>query len=238
MATPPLRHGGRTPQRGGTIAGILIGLLIGFAIAIAVALMVSKMPVPFINTQAHTRPSSLDATEQERNRSWNPNASLAGSRPSGGSTPPTQAPSRTLPPPPREEIKPPVEPEPPSEVVAVAPVAQPGSDPLGELASRVGSRPAPATAQPAPAPATAAPAADNYQYFVQAGAFRAQADADAQRARLAMNGWDARITSRESQGQTIYRVRVGPFGKSQDAANIKRQFDQQGIDAAVVRQPR
>ncbi|RMX05001.1 sporulation protein [Corticibacter populi] len=213
-------------QRGGTIAGILIGLVIGLGIAIAVALVVSKMPVPFINTNAHTRPSSLDSTEDERNRNWNPNAALGGGN-AGSGTPP-----RSVTP----VDQPPVQPEPPSEVVAVAPESTPGSDPLGELAAQLGNRSAPATAA---APAVPPPAAtDAYQYFVQAGAFRSQGDADSQRARLAMNGWDARITSREQQGQTVYRVRVGPFSKSEDAANLKRQLDQQGIDSAVVRQAR
>lgn len=223
-------------QRGGTIAGILIGLTIGFAIAIGVSLYVSKMPLPFINTNAHTRPTALDSTEQERNRTWNPNASMAarGDLPTTKTTSParTQRPAQ----PSREPEAPPVEPEPPSaEVVAIAPSRTPeasSEDPLGELAARVGGR-----AEPE-APAAPPPSSDPYQYFVQAGAYSSRADADAQRARLAMNGWDARITSRGGQGQTIYRVRVGPFGKSQDAANIKRQFDQQGFDSAVVRQAR
>ncbi|THT96416.1 sporulation protein [Lampropedia puyangensis] len=232
MAKKTSRNKTGPQQRGGTLAGILIGLTLGGLIAIGVALYVSKMPIPFLNTSANTRPSALDSTEDERNRSWNPNAALSGNRSSGATTTQTQ---RPLPPAsPSQDPSPPVLPEPPSEVVAVAPSTTPGNaDPLGELAARVGNRPAPAeTASTPPA------AADPYQYFVQAGAYRTQADADSQRARLAMNGWDARITSREAQGQTVYRVRVGPFSKSEDAANIKRQFDHQGFDSAVVRQAR
>lgn len=235
MRPPSTAPTGIGRQRGGTIAGILIGLTIGFAIAIGVALYISRMPLPFINTSANTRPSALDSTEQERNRTWNPNASLS-SRTGAASAPAAPAPGTARPKRPPEPEAPPVEPEPPSEVVAVAPPRATPSDPLGELAAKVGNRPAPT--EPTQTPAAPPASTDTYQYFVQAGAYRSRADADAQRARLAMNGWDARITSREQQGQTIYRVRVGPFGKSQDAANIKRQFDLQGFDSAVVRQSR
>ncbi|KKW69184.1 hypothetical protein AAV94_00875 [Lampropedia cohaerens] len=229
MAKRTPRRKAGSSQRGGTLAGILIGLIIGFAVCIAVALYISRMPVPFLNTEANTRPSALDTTEQERNRTWNPNAALSPQRDGQATTQTYSQPQ--LPAAPTQDAAPPVEPEPPSEVVTVAPPTT-GTDPLGELAAQVGSRPAPAAVTPPPAQA------DPYIYFVQAGAFRSQSDADAQRARLAMNGWDARITSREQNGQTIYRVRVGPFNSSSDAANIKRQFDQQAIDAAVVRQAR
>lgn len=233
MAKNPIRRKSGPEQRGGTGAGILIGLTLGGIIAVAVALYVSKIPVPFLNTSANLRPSALDSTEQERNNAWNPNAALSGNRNNGQTT--TQTQQRPLPPEnPAQDFSPPVIPEPLSEIVAVAPSSSSGSDPLGELAARVGSRPAPAEATASTPPASA----DPYQYFVQAGAYRARADADSQRARLAMNGWDASITSRDAQGQTVYRVRVGPFNKSEDAANIKRQFDQQGFDSAVVRQAR
>lgn len=214
-------------QLGGTFAGILIGLVIGLGIAIAVALAVSKMPVPFLNTGANTRPATLDAAEAERNRTWNPNASLAGSRGPA-------APANNTVPAQGNASQPAAEPA--SEVVAVAPASVPGSDPLGELAAQV-SRPSSGAAAPAATPA-AGGAGDAYLYFVQAGAFRSQADADAQRARLAMLGWDARVTQRAQQGQAVYRVRVGPFNRSEDAANLKRQLDGQGMDSAVVRQAR
>lgn len=216
-------------QLGGTLAGILIGLVIGLGIAIAVAMVTSKMPIPFINSTANTRPSTLDAAEEERNRNWNPNASLAGTRTtaSGTNTTPTPAPTT------------PANPSTPgdSTVVAIAPPTTPaGGDPLGELASRL-SRPdannnSAVTAPPASGGNAAS--ASNFQYFVQAGAFRSQADADSQRARLAMLGWDAKV----SQSQNVFRVRVGPFGRSEDATNLKRQLDGQGMDSAVVRQAR
>ena len=70
---------------------------------------------------------------------------------------------------------------------------------------------------------------------VVAGAFRAPEDAEAQRAKLAMMGWEARVTEREQSGRTVYRVRVGPFGKRDDAEQIKDKFDGAGVESALVR---
>lgn len=104
-----------------------------------------------------------------------------------------------------------------------AAATKPGSaDPLGDLAA---------------AKAAAAPgnSADPFDYFVQAGAFRTQADADAQRAKLAMLGWEARVSEREQNGRTVFRVRVGPFTKRDDAAQLKDKLDTTGVESALVR---
>ncbi len=87
-------------------------------------------------------------------------------------------------------------------------------------------------AAPAAAPATSA---DPFEYFVQAGAFRTQQDADAQRAKLAMLGWEARVSEREQNGRTVFRVRVGPFGKRDDAESLKERLDGAGVESALVR---
>ncbi|MDE1556233.1 MULTISPECIES: SPOR domain-containing protein, partial [Comamonas] len=87
----------------------------------------------------------------------------------------------------------------------------------------------------AKAGAAGAGASDGFSYFVQAGAFRTQADADAQRAKLAMLGWEARISEREQNGRPVFRVRVGPFDKRGDAEQLKQKLDGAGVDAALVR---
>ncbi|WP_312567242.1 SPOR domain-containing protein, partial [Diaphorobacter sp.] len=108
---------------------------------------------------------------------------------------------------------------------ATRPGAAPTSaDPLGDLAR--------AKANAAPAPTTSA---DPFEYFVQAGAFRTQQDADAQRAKLAMLGWEARVSEREQNGRTVFRVRVGPFGKRDDAESLKEKLDGAGVESALVR---
>jgi cell division protein FtsN len=85
--------------------------------------------------------------------------------------------------------------------------------------------------------AARAAAADSgaFDYFVQAGAFRSQAEADAQRAKLAMLGWEARVSEREQSGRTVFRVRVGPFAKRDDAEDLKGKLAAAGVDSALVR---
>ena len=95
---------------------------------------------------------------------------------------------------------------------------------------------APATdARAAATPTKAAGNEDPFDYFVQAGAFRTQQDADAQRAKLAMLGWEARVSEREQNGRNVFRVRVGPFAKRDDADQLKEKLAGAGVEAALVR---
>jgi cell division protein FtsN len=70
---------------------------------------------------------------------------------------------------------------------------------------------------------------------VQAGAFARVEDAEQQRARLAMLGFTARITEREQAGRTVYRVRVGPFEKKDEADAAHNRLQGSGFQAALVR---
>jgi hypothetical protein len=56
---------------------------------------------------------------------------------------------------------------------------------------------------------------------VQAGAFRTQADAEAQRAKLAMLGWEARVSERVSRTAARLPRARGPFAKRDDAEQLK-----------------
>ena len=58
---------------------------------------------------------------------------------------------------------------------------------------------------------------------------------DAQRAKLAMLGWEARVSEREQNGRPVFRVRVGPFTKRGDAEQLKQKLDGAGVDSALVR---
>ena len=202
-------------QRGGTVVGFILGVIVGLGGALAVAVYVTKVPVPFLNKNG-TRAPDQDAAEAKRNKDWDPNAPLYGKNPA---RPVTLAP----------EAAPAATPEAPT-AAAPAPRAAPGNpealppsaDPLGDLA-RAKSKAAPAAG------------VDPYDYFVQAGAFRTQQDADAQRAKLAMLGWEARVSERETNGRVVFRVRIGPFSKRDDAESLKDKLDGAGVESALVR---
>ena len=202
-------------QRGGTVVGFILGVIVGLGGALAVAVYVTKVPVPFLNKNG-TRAPDQDAAEAKRNKDWDPNAPLYGKNPA---RPVTLAP----------EAAPAATPEAPT-AAAPAPRAAPGNpealppsaDPLGDLA-RAKSKAAPAAG------------VDPFEYFVQAGAFRTQQDADAQRAKLAMLGWEARVNERETNGRVVFLVRIGPFSKRDDAESLKDKLDGAGVESALVR---
>lgn len=215
-------------QLGGTILGFILGVIVGLGAALAVAVYVTKVPVPFLNKGA-ARGADQDAAEAQKNKDWDPNSPLRGKSAAKPPAPVASAAGVDS-----------------STPVAAQPVA--AADAKGAAASApkaAASKPEkvetgkPTSADPlgdlAKAKAAEAGSADPYDYFVQAGAFRTQADADAQRAKLAMMGWEARVSEREQNGRPVFRVRVGPFAKRDDAAALKDKLDGTGVESALVR---
>jgi cell division protein FtsN len=87
--------------------------------------------------------------------------------------------------------------------------------------------------KPAPGPVASAP---QDVYFIQAGAFRNPADADNQKARLAILGFESNVepTNLPDKG-TFYRVRLGPYTKVEDLNRVRQSLAQNGIDASLVK---
>lgn len=85
-------------------------------------------------------------------------------------------------------------------------------------------------------PATTGNADDKWTYYLQAGAFREQADAESTRAKLALDGFEASISERPSDsGGTLYRVRLGPFNQLEAMNHVRSKLSDNGVDVAVVR---
>ena len=211
-------------QTGGTIIGFIVGVIVGLGAALAVAVYVTKVPVPFLN-KGNGRGADLDAAESQKNKNWDPNAPLYGknpARPVTPAAPTTPAVAGVASAPARGNVATaPAAPKPAASKAEAAKVeTKPGADPLGDLAV---------------AKAAAKGNVDPFDYFVQAGAFRTQSDADAQRAKLAMLGWEARVSEREQNGRPVFRVRVGPFSKRDDAEQLKDKLVAAGVDSALVR---
>ena len=243
----------RRHQRGGTILGLILGLLIGVGAALAVAVYVTNVPVPFVN-KSNVRGEAKDKAEAERNQNWDPNSPLYGKNPARPATPAAPAAQGVVvPDPPKtvaENTKPAADTTPPKpEVLLPDNTKTPADKPVDKPADKPAEKPADKTqvAKLDPragqagdplgdlAKSRSSDGSDGFQYFVQAGAFRSQTDGDAQRAKLAMMGWEARVTEREVNGRTVYRVRVGPFNKRDDADGLKGRLDGAGVDAQIVR---
>ncbi|MDH4050207.1 MAG: SPOR domain-containing protein [Rubrivivax sp.] len=126
----------------------------------------------------------------------------------------------------------PLAPNVPAPPATAQPAGTDGREPAAILSG------APVTA-PAPAPAgsavSTAPGPEAFTYLVQVGAFTRVADAEAQRARLAMQGLTAKVSEREQAGRTVYRVRVGPFDQRAEADEMQQRLKGEGIEGQLVR---
>lgn len=75
----------------------------------------------------------------------------------------------------------------------------------------------------------------NMGYFLQVGAYKTAADAEQQRARLAFQGFESKVSQRDAGGVTYFRVRIGPFSKFEDMNTTRQRLSDAGIDTAVIR---
>lgn len=215
-------------QRGGTILGIIIGLVIGLGIALGVAMMITKTPMPFTDKVGRSK-----LIEPAPGQAPDPNKPMYGNKN-----------------PAREAAKALVKEAPPENTAAPQPAtAKPEVEvggrtetrvPVVEQSTPVAEKPKKAAAATAAAPADSKEAKadsgeDKWNYFLQAGAFREQSDAEAMRAKLALQGVEAKISERQSDNGVLYRVRVGPFAQMDAMNRVRGKLSDNGVDAAVVR---
>lgn len=78
-------------------------------------------------------------------------------------------------------------------------------------------------------------AEDKYIYYLQTGAFREAADAESARAKLALIGFEARISEKPSDNGNLYRVRIGPFTQLETMNRMRTKLSENSVDVAVVR---
>lgn len=202
----------RKGSGGGFLAGMFVGLLIGLGVALGIALYLNKTPIPFMS---RAKPAAEGGTGE----AGKPPA-LAG-LPQGGTAqkPAAPVPAVTKPEKPRFDFY---------KILAG------GEEPLSdrELRERLKAAKTPEPEQTA----AAAPAAAKDIYFIQAGAFQNPADADNQKARLAMLGFESNVepTNLPDKG-TFYRVRLGPYAKVEELNRVRQSLAQNGIDANLVK---
>ncbi|QRQ87284.1 SPOR domain-containing protein [Cupriavidus oxalaticus] len=232
------RKARRSQQRGGTFLGLVLGLIVGLAIAVVVALYITKSPTPFQQKNA-PRPSEpgnvasqLPPPAQRADQGpSDPNKPLwsktpakpvgqapepepkAGTQPSQQNGHQNGQPPVAVTRPAEKPVEKPVE-KPADKPVATKPAEKPVSDPIAEIAQAD---------------------ANKVGYLLQVGAFRSADDADRQKANLAMQGFEARITERDVNGVKMYRVRMGPYNRIEDMNKTRERLQSQGFEASVIR---
>ena len=86
----------------------------------------------------------------------------------------------------------------------------------------------------APEPAPAAKAAE--RFWLQAGSFGTEADAENLKARLAFAGWQAIVQQGAVPDKgTRYRVRLGPYDNTDELNRIRNDLSKNGFDVAVIK---
>lgn len=73
------------------------------------------------------------------------------------------------------------------------------------------------------------------KFWIHAGAYSRNADAESMRARIAFIGLDARISYNNEGGQRLYRVRVGPFETEEQAKEVKQTLSDNSIHGSIIR---
>ncbi|WDZ95700.1 SPOR domain-containing protein [Herbaspirillum sp. WKF16] len=205
-------------QAGGTLLGLILGLIVGLGIAVGVALMITKSPIPFVNKVV--RPERADPTPAQ---AADPNRPLYGNRDIAREAAREQQQSQT-PVPPNTAAAQPAAPVTPAPAPAPAPSKQPETKA--------------ADAKPSPAAPAKNDADDKWTYFLQTGAFRDQNDAESARAKLALLGFEAKVTERTADSGVLYRVRIGPFDHAEVMNRTRSKLSDNGVDAAIVRIPK
>ena len=212
---------GPRPPHGGTSMGLFVGLILGAGAAAGIAWYIYQSPLPFITQSTPDKGKVVQSAPEV------PSPVPSVDAPQGSTLPdPNQGSSR-------QQVMPQPDPRNVVQSQGVSTVDVTAGDDTAALDAAAPVVPADTPAADA-ASAAAAPAARG-GFLLQAGSFRRQADADRLKGNLALRGLEARVESAAVGGQTVYRVRIGPYGSLDQVNQIRRELADDGIEAAAVR---
>ncbi|WP_456372012.1 SPOR domain-containing protein [Thiolapillus sp.] len=107
-----------------------------------------------------------------------------------------------------------------------------------ELARQVKKAPPPPTAsrekKAEPVPAPARPEATGKKYVVQVSSFRSRKEAESLKARLALLGLRAHVSSARIKGSSWYRVQLGPYSNAAAMQDVRRQLASSGYKSLAI----
>ena len=72
-------------------------------------------------------------------------------------------------------------------------------------------------------------------FYLMAGSFQKPSDAEAQKANLALIGFDASVQKAVIGEKVWYRVKIGPFKRQDDANRARNELKENGVDAVPAR---
>jgi cell division protein FtsN len=211
--SPAPRDNGRAGHP--LLLGMIIGLLLGIVIALAVALWLNRLSNPFVDKAKPVEPlAKIGPTQPPKPEE---KGAAAPAKPASEKPAPEKKPTDR----PRFEFYTmlPGEKE-VTEKEAKAAAAKPKDAAKGGPGSSP-SQPKPHTGE---------------NYWLQAGAFAEEKEADNLKAKIALTGLEASVKGADIPGKgTLYRVRLGPYQSLEDANRIKTALSQNGVGATIIR---
>jgi cell division protein FtsN len=218
---PPARAESRLSHP--LLLGMIIGMLLGIVISLAVALWLNRLSNPFVEKARPVEPLPK-----------------VGPAPADATRTPEKA-AKALPDKPAEADKPARTAERPRfEFYQILP----GDKSAGERDAKGAKAPVapppvvaaiPAAPRPGSSPASPKPHSGE-SYWLQAGAFSDEKEADNLKARIALSGLEAAVRPVDVPDKgKIYRVRLGPYQSMDDATRIKAALAQNGVAVNMIR---
>jgi cell division protein FtsN len=201
------------------LLGMIIGLLLGIVISLAVALWLNRLSNPFVDKARPVEPISKMTPAQPPAPA---DAAKAAEKAAKGKDAAEKAPAKPAERPRFEFYQILPGDKEVSEKEAKAAAIRPAPPPSG------GTRPGSTPAMPKPH--------SGEIYWLQAGAFSEEREADNLKARIALTGLEAtvRAVAIPDKG-TLYRVRLGPYQSLDDANRNKATLSQNGVGTAIIR---
>ena len=202
----------RSNGRGGTLLGVFIGLVLGLTLAAGVAYYVTKANSPYAAQSARDARDPGRDSPRDAGKSGKPEA------------PASEKPRfdfyKILPG--GEEPK-----------VQVERKVAPDRAVVDQAKDREAER-APAKVAAAEPAGKAAKVGDCF--WLQAGSFSTEGDAENLKAQLALAGWEAAVQQGTLPDKGIrFRVRLGPYDNTDELNRIKTDLSRKGFDVAVIK---
>ena len=196
------------------LLGMIIGLLLGIVISLAVALWLNRLSNPFIDKGRAVEPVAKIAPAQPQPPAA---AAKAAEQAAKGAAPTPEKPAKGSERPRFEFYQ-----------------ILPGDKEVSEKEVKAAA-PKTAAAKPGSSPASPKPHSGEI-YWLQAGAFSEEREADNLKARIALTGLEATVRPVNiPEKGTLFRVRLGPYQSLDDANRIKTTLSQNGVGAAIIR---
>ena len=206
--------GNRKKSGGGTLIGLFLGLVIGVVVAAGVVWYINKSPTPFADKGQRPPSTATPAS-------------------TGGTPTPLALPGK-----PGDPVPAPTasdDGKPRFDFYKILPgnaeaIPDPKADAANQTAKKQSDKPSDTEKEK-----QAKEGVLKEPLYLQTGSFQNAADADNQKAKLALMGAEASVQQVMLQDKVWYRVRLGPFKKQDELNHMRAELASQGIEANLVK---